>query len=72
MRKCLNFCKKTDTKILGVVENMSGFVCPNCKNESEIFPPITGGAGKMCSDFEIELLGRIPLEPMLMLSCEAG
>jgi Mrp family chromosome partitioning ATPase len=34
VRKEINFCKKTETKVLGVVENMSGFVCPHCKCES--------------------------------------
>ena len=72
VRKELNFCKKTETKIIGVVENMSGFVCPNCACQSEIFPPVTGGAAKMCEDLKIPLLGRVPLEPKLLLSCEAG
>lgn len=44
VRKEINFCKKTETKVLGVVENMSGFVCPHCSCESQIFPPVTGGA----------------------------
>ena len=58
--------------MLGVVENMSGFVCPHCTCQSEIFPPITGGAAKMCEDMKVNLLGRVPLEPKLLLSCEAG
>jgi len=72
VRKEINFCKKTETPVLGVVENMSGFVCPNCACQSEIFPPVTGGAAKMCADMGVELLGRVPLEPKLLLSCEAG
>jgi Mrp family chromosome partitioning ATPase len=48
VRKEVNFAKKTDLGILGVVENMSGFVCPHCNCESEIFPPVSGGATKMC------------------------
>lgn len=72
VRKEINFCKKTETPVLGVVENMSGFVCPNCACQSEIFPPITGGAAKMCTDMHVPLLGRVPLEPKLLLSCEAG
>ena len=58
--------------MLGVVENMSGFVCPHCACQSEIFPPVTGGAAKMCEDMKVNLLGRVPLEPKLLLSCEAG
>lgn len=48
VRKEISFCKKTNMNILGVIENMSGFVCPNCKCESMIFPANTGGADKMC------------------------
>ena len=48
VRKELNFCKKTNIPIIGVVENMSGFVCPNCKCETFLFNPTSGGATKMC------------------------
>lgn len=48
VRKEVNFCKKTETPILGVVENMSEFVCPHCDCSSQIFPPVSGGATKMC------------------------
>lgn len=51
---------------------MSGFVCPNCDCTSQIFPPITGGATKMCDDMKVPLLGQVPLEPKLLLSCEGG
>jgi Mrp family chromosome partitioning ATPase len=44
VRKEISFCKKTNTNIIGVVENMAGFVCPHCKCKSEIFPPVSGGA----------------------------
>jgi len=63
VRKEINFCKKTNTPVLGVIENMSGFVCPGCKCESQIFPPVTGGAAKMCQDMSVPLLSQVPLEP---------
>lgn len=72
MRKEINFCKKTKTRVLGVVENMSGFVCPHCACESQIFPPVSGGAAKMCEDMDVPLLSQVPLEPKLLLSCEKG
>lgn len=72
VRKEINFCVKTNTKILGVVENMSGYVCPNCACESQIFPPVSGGAAKMCEDMKLKLVSQIPLEPKLLLSCEGG
>lgn len=72
VRKEINFCFKTQTPILGVVENMSGFVCPSCKCESQIFPPVSGGATTMCEEMNCELLGQIPLDPNLLLSTEGG
>ena len=51
---------------------MSGFICPHCDCQSDIFPPVTGGATKMCQDMGVPLLGQIPLEPQLLLACEAG
>ena len=56
VRKEIKFCEKTGTRILGIVENMSGFVCPNCSHESQIFAPVTGGAAQMCND--IEAIGK--------------
>jgi Mrp family chromosome partitioning ATPase len=72
VRKEINFCKKVGLPILGVVENMSGFVCPKCKTETQIFAPTTGGAEKMCLDMGIPLLGKIPLEPTIARSCDEG
>lgn len=72
VRKEINFCKKIGTKILGVVENMRTFVCPNCKHTSEIFYPNTGGAEKMCRDLNLNFLGSIPLDPNLAESCDTG
>jgi len=72
VRKELDFCKKVGINVLGLVENMSGFVCPNCKNESEIFAPTTGGAEAMGKELGIELLGKIPLDPRIGLLCDQG
>jgi hypothetical protein len=72
VRKEISFCNKTGTKIIGVVENMSGFVCPNCSHESHIFAPVTGGAEKMCNDMGIPLLAKVPLDPNILMSCEKG
>jgi len=72
VRKEINFCKKVGLPILGVVENMSGFVCPKCKTETQIFFPTTGGAEKMCQEMGITLLGKIPLDPTIARSCDEG
>jgi Mrp family chromosome partitioning ATPase len=72
VRKEINFCKKVGLPILGVVENMSGFVCPNCKTETQIFFPSTGGAEKMCQEMGLNFLGKIPLDPSIARSCDEG
>ncbi|XP_064600407.1 cytosolic Fe-S cluster assembly factor nubp1-B-like [Liolophura sinensis] len=72
VRKEINFCRKVELPILGVVENMSGFVCPSCKVESVIFPPSTGGAEKMCADLNIPFLGKLPLDPRIGKCCDEG
>ena len=51
---------------------MACFICPHCKVESEIFAASTGGAAKMCSDYKLKLLGRIPLDPVVVKSCDIG
>ncbi|RKP24609.1 P-loop containing nucleoside triphosphate hydrolase protein, partial [Syncephalis pseudoplumigaleata] len=70
VRKELNFCKKVGLRVLGVAENMAGFVCPNCKGASEIFPATSGGARKMADEFGVPFLGSVPLDPLIgKLTC---
>jgi len=72
VRKEINFCKKVGLPIIGVVENMSGFVCPNCKKETKIFFPTTGGGEKMAKEMDVPFLGRIPLDPRIAKACDEG
>ncbi|XP_048349134.1 cytosolic Fe-S cluster assembly factor NUBP1 isoform X1 [Sphaerodactylus townsendi] len=72
VRKEINFCRKVKLPVIGVVENMSGFVCPKCKKESQIFPPTTGGAELMCHTLNVPLLGKVPLDPQIGKSCDSG
>ncbi|KAK2142961.1 hypothetical protein LSH36_891g00002 [Paralvinella palmiformis] len=65
VRKEITFCRKVQLNILGVVENMSGFICPKCKNSTDIFPATTGGAEKMCEEMDVNFLGRLPLDPRI-------
>jgi Mrp family chromosome partitioning ATPase len=50
VRKELDFCRKVGVKVLGVVENMSGFVCPSCNGKSDVFFPSTGGAEALAEE----------------------
>ncbi|KAJ2059449.1 cytosolic Fe-S cluster assembly factor nbp35 [Coemansia sp. S146] len=72
VRKEIDFCRKARVPILGVVENMSGFVCPGCHTESRIFYPTTGGAQALCDELGIPLLGSIPLDPSIGRACDFG
>ena len=70
VRKSINFCKKLNLPIIGVIENMSGFACPCCNEVTEIFK--SGGAEKMCKDMEIPFLGKIPLTTEIAHNAENG
>ncbi|KAJ2784526.1 cytosolic Fe-S cluster assembly factor nbp35 [Coemansia javaensis] len=72
VRKEIDFCRKAGVPILGVVENMSGFVCPSCHGESRIFYPTTGGAKALCAELGLPLLGSIPLDPRIGRACDFG
>lgn len=72
VRKEIDFCRKAGIKVLGLVENMSGFVCPNCKGESQIFKPTTGGGKALCDEMGINFLGSVPLDPRIGRSADRG
>jgi Mrp family chromosome partitioning ATPase len=72
VRKEINFCRRIGVKVVGVVENMSGFVCPECAHVTNIFHPSSGGAQPMCDEFKVPFLGKIPLDPVLTRACDAG
>ncbi len=70
VRKTITFCRKIHIPIIGVIENMSGLVCPHCKKEIEIFG--VGGGREMCEDLDVPYLGSIPLDPIVAKSAETG
>ena len=72
VRKELNFCKKTEIPILGVVENMSGFVCQHCNCQSPLFSATSGGATKMCEEFDCKLLCKIPWDTKVQSKIDKG
>jgi ATP-binding protein involved in chromosome partitioning len=70
VRKAITFCRQVNLPVLGVVENMSGFVCPHCGKTVNIFK--TGGGESMASDMAVPFLGRIPLEPKIVDAGDSG
>lgn len=61
VKKELNFCKKTNLRVLGIVENMAGYVCPCCGEISNVFSK--GGGAVMAHDWNIKFFGSVPLDP---------
>ena len=69
-RKCLDFCRQLDVPVAGVVENMSGFVCPDCHHRHDLFS--AGGGAEMARRYGLPLLGTLPLDPVFMQACDRG
>ncbi|KAF2496937.1 cytosolic Fe-S cluster assembling factor cfd1 [Lophium mytilinum] len=70
VKKELNFCKKVGLRVLGVVENMAGFICPNCSECTNVFSK--GGGEIMAKEFEVPFLGSIPIDPAFVYLIEEG
>ncbi|OGK06458.1 MAG: ATPase [Candidatus Riflebacteria bacterium GWC2_50_8] len=70
VRKSINFCRQLGVEIAGIVENMSGFVCPSCNCQTAIFS--SGGGEKTAAEFNVRFLGKIPIEPAIGTACDTG
>jgi len=69
-RKSVNFSKKLNIPVLGIVENMSGFVCPKCGEKIDIFK--VGGGEKAAKELKVPFLGKIPLDPEVVAQGDIG
>lgn len=70
VRKSITFCRRLQVPILGVVENMSGFVCPKCGEVTQILP--SGGGQRIAEDMNVPFLGAIPMEPRIAAAGDRG
>jgi ATP-binding protein involved in chromosome partitioning len=70
VRRCVTFCRKLALPIFGVVENMSGFVCPSCGETVDIFK--SGGGHKMAAEMGIPFLSQIPIDPSIVAAGDSG
>ena len=70
VRRELTFCKRTGLKVIGILENMCGFVCPHCSECTNIFS--RGGGESLAEMGKVPFLGRIPIDPTLTQSVENG
>lgn len=70
VRKSINFIKKMNIPVIGIIENMSGFKCPHCGKDINIFK--TGGGLKASKDFNVPFLGEIPIDPEIVETGDSG
>ncbi|MCK4458867.1 MAG: Mrp/NBP35 family ATP-binding protein [Methanosarcinales archaeon] len=69
-RKSVSFARAIGMPIIGIIENMSGFKCPNCGEVIDLFK--IGGGEHSAADMDVPFLGRIPIEPKIVESGDSG
>ncbi len=69
-RKAIDFSMKLGIPIIGVIENMSGLICPHCGGKIELFK--VGGGEKAARELKVPFLGRIPIEPAIVDLADSG
>jgi len=70
VRKSIHFCHQVKIPVLGVIENMSGFICPHCQGVVDVFKK--GGGETMADQMGVPFLGRIPMDPSIVEASDAG
>ncbi len=70
VRKSINFCRKVNMPILGLVENMSGFVCPHCNKDIPLLGK--GGGARTAERMKVHLLGSLPFDPRVVEAGDTG
>src|SRR4030042_285441 len=69
-RKSITFLRQLKIPLIGVVENMSGFTCPHCNKVIDIFK--VGGGERAAQEMGVSFLGRIPLDPKMVICSDSG
>ncbi|MFB3890117.1 MAG: Mrp/NBP35 family ATP-binding protein [Candidatus Bathyarchaeia archaeon] len=70
VKKAVTFAWRLNLRVIGVVENMSGFICPHCGTKTDIFPP--GGGKRMADELAVRFLGSIPIDPQVGVDADRG
>ncbi len=70
VRKAINFLQYAKANIMGVVENMSGLICPHCKEHIDLFKK--GGGEQLAEKYGLPFLGAIPLDPTAVVAADLG
>lgn len=70
VRKSISFCRDIGIPIRGIIENMSGFVCPHCGEKTALFG--SGGGKALADEFLLPFLGEVPIDPAIVVSGDTG
>ena len=70
VKKAVTFARQLGVPIIGIIENMSGFICPKCRTETNIFK--VGGGRKIAEDLAVPFLGSIPIDPEICRDSDNG
>ncbi len=70
VRRSVSFCHKVELPVVGIIENMSGLVCPHCRGVIDLFK--TGGGEALAREMKVPFLGRVPIDPEIVQCGDAG
>jgi len=68
--KAIKFAEKLEIPTIGIIENMSGFICPHCKEEVDLFGK--GGGARIAEEYQLPFLGSIPVDPEVRVAGDEG
>ena len=70
VRRCVAFCREVSLPVVGIIENMSGLVCPKCGERIDLFK--RGGGMALAKEMDVPCLGQIPIDPEVVMTGDAG
>ncbi|MFQ3549824.1 MAG: Mrp/NBP35 family ATP-binding protein, partial [Armatimonadota bacterium] len=70
VKRSIDFCKQLNLKVIGILENMSGFICPHCNKQTDIFK--SGGGENLAKEMSVPFLGKIPIDPKIVEASDSG
>lgn len=70
VRRCVTFCREVSLPVMGILENMSGFVCPKCGEQVDLFK--SDGGKALAEEMNVPFLGAIPLDPEIVTAGDSG